>query len=361
MTNVNFIKYVVIVVTLFVLAAVYYYKSSKTNSNTTHSSGNSHTSNIEHPVPTNSQPTPRSDSNTGHLATTEPTVQATAAPTRAVSTTAPTASATPTSPATAAPTMAVSTTAPTASATPTSPATAAPTRAVSTTAPTNAPATTATSEPKSGNFLATTAPTAQTSAPATTAPTAAGPKWGPYGAFNFTSATEYSFVPDMCDGNGVQFRTQIDTPNPLTEYGDCDNGSVYRPDFSGTWDKCILNGIDCGQVTIKSNGGFLFEIVISPLPVSFKRNPVITYSTKSTTISCGAFNANLGQVTIYYDRTTGDRLVIRMGTPGSLYYLCRNVKPNNPGYVTLSGNVFNNYSRTTFKNKTLNVVSNGCL
>jgi hypothetical protein len=320
MTNANYIKYAVIVVTLFVLAAVYYYKSSNTNSNTAHqSSGNSHTSNTE------------------HLATTAPT------------TNAPTSAA----PTTAAPT----TTAPTTNA----PTRAAPTTTAPTTQP-NAPATLAptTAAPINGNFLATTAPTTQTNAPSTPAPTTAGPQWGPYGALNFTSATDSAFVAGMCDRNGVQYRTQIGTSNPLTEYGDCDNGLPYLPDFSGTWDKCILNGIDCGQVTIKSNGGILFEIIISPLPVTFKRNPIITYSTKSTTINCGAFNVNLGQVTIYYNRTTGERLVIRMGTQGSSYYLCRKVKPTNQGYEMLSGNVFNNYNFTHF-NKTLNVVSNGCL
>ena len=399
MTNANYIKYAVIVVTLFVVAAVYYYKSSNTNSNTAHqSSGNSHTSNTEHltapttnaptrAAPTTAAPTttaPTRAAPTTTAPTTQPNAPVTLAPTTAapingnfLATTAPTTQtnvpSTP-APTTAVPTMTVPTTA--------APTTAAPINGnfLATTAPTtqtNAPATLApttavptmavptmtvptTAAPINGNFLATTAPTTQTNAPATPAPTTAGPQWGPYGALNFTSATDSAFVDGMCDRNGVQYRTQIGTSNPLTEYGDCDNGLPYLPDFSGTWDKCILNGIDCGQVTIKSNGGILFEIIISPLPVTFKRNPIITYSTKSTTINCGAFNVNLGQVTIYYNSTTGERLVIRMGTQGSSYYLCRKVKPTNQGYEMLSGNVFNNYNFTYF-NKTLNVVSNGCL
>jgi hypothetical protein len=239
---------------------------------------------------------------------------------------------------------------------------------------TTAPKTTVapTSSPSPTTVAPTSPPSPTTVVQATAAPTAAPLNWTPYGATIFTSPTESSFQVGACDANGVQYRQTTSGSPTLTDYMICANNSA--PTFAGKWDTCIIRGINYGPVTIADGYGGANPTITAgstvgsiPFPANWSTPTLVLNDVKNVQNSKiravdnnGNYTINdyIGQVAIYYNK--GERVAIRIGTKGSNCYLSRNLNKSNQGYETISGNVFNNVTRS-YDDSKVNVVSDGSI
>ena len=209
----------------------------------------------------------------------------------------------------------------------------------------------------------TSTPVPTTAAPVpTTAPQFTN--WTPYGSTIFTSPTQSSFQVGVCDINGVQYRQCQYGSVTLTEYMNCSAKGLTN--FAGTWDTCVIDGINYGPVKIADGYGGSYPTITAgsiPFPADWATPPTLVFNdvlnVQNSMIRSvdNSINEYIGQVAIYYNYYKGERIAIRVGTKGSNYYLSRNLNKSNKGYDTISGNIYNNVTLTP--GSILNVVSDG--
>ena len=210
----------------------------------------------------------------------------------------------------------------------------------------------------------TSTPVPTTAAPVpTTAPQFTN--WTPYGSTIFTSPTQSSFQVGVCDINGVQYRQCQYGSVTLTEYMNC-SAKEQLTNFAGTWDTCVIDGINYGPVKIADGYGGSYPTITAgsiPFPADWATPPTLVFNdvlnVQNSMIRSvdNSINEYIGQVAIYYNYYKGERIAIRVGTKGSNYYLSRNLNKSNKGYDTISGNIYNNVTLTP--GSILNVVSDG--